>query len=303
MLDTLFTLLWVLSPLVIGFWLPIPSRYMPLINRLLSVLVWAILLLIGMSLAQVHDIGAQFGAIARYVIWLAVCCMGSGLIGLMLLDRRYPLTRTHQTSQDAPNLVLSGTFMQLACLGVGFGIGRMLPIAQGTLSWGIKLALALLILSVGIGLAHSGLRLREVLLDKRGALISLVFCVSVAVGGAIFALTTPSVSLTQGLALSSGYGWYSLSGILMTDRYGAVWGTVALLNDLLRELCALLLIPLIMPRYPSAAVGLGGATSLDFMLPVIQSSGGNTMIPLALSFGCITNLLAPLLMVTFAHFG
>lgn len=303
MLDTLFTLLWVLSPLVIGFWLPLPSCYLPLINRLLSVLVWAILLLIGMSLAQVHNIGAQFGVITRYVVWLAVCCMGSGLLGLMLLDKRYPIPHAHHRQQTAPNIALSGTLMQLACLGAGFAVGRVLPIAQGTLSLGIKLALALLILSVGIGLAHSGLRLREVLLDKRGALVSLVFCISVAMGGVVFALTTPSVSIAQGLALSSGYGWYSLSGILMTDRYGAVWGTVALLNDLLREIGALLLIPLVMPRYPSAAVGLGGATSLDFMLPVIQSSGGSAMIPLALSFGCITNILAPLLMVLFAHFG
>ena len=41
--------------------------------------------------------------------------------------------------------------------------------------------------------------------------------------------------------MSSGYGWYSLSGIVITSAYGAQWGSVALLNDLLRELFALLL--------------------------------------------------------------
>ena len=45
--------------------------------------------------------------------------------------------------------------------------------------------------------------------------------------------------------MSSGYGWYSLSGIVMTSAYGAEWGSVALLNDLLREFFALVVIPLL----------------------------------------------------------
>ncbi len=60
----------------------------------------------------------------------------------------------------------------------------------------------------------------------------------------------------------------------MTEAYGPVWGSVALLNDLAREFFALAFIPMLMRRHPSAAVGVGGATSLDFTLPVIQSSGG-----------------------------
>ena len=51
-------------------------------------------------------------------------------------------------------------------------------------------------------------------------------------------------SVCPGLALASGFGWYSLSAIVMTDAYGAVWGSVALFNDLLREFVALACIPL-----------------------------------------------------------
>ena len=81
-------------------------------------------------------------------------------------------------------------------------------------------------------------------------------------------------------------------------------GEVALLNDLAREFFALAFIPMLMRRHPSAAVGVGGATSLDFTLPVIQSSGGLAVVPLAISFGFIINVLAPVLMVVFstAHF-
>ena len=118
--------------------------------------------------------------------------------------------------------------------------------------------------------------------------------------GVLFAVLKPDVSLSKGLALSSGYGWYSLSGIVMTAAYGPVWGSVALVNDLAREFFALVFIPLLMRQHPSAAVGSGGATSLDFTLPVIQSSGGIEAVPLAISFGFIVNVVSPILMVVFS---
>lgn len=86
----------------------------------------------------------------------------------------------------------------------------------------------------------------------------------------------------------------------MSQAYGSVIGSVAILNDLAREFFALLFIPFIMRRYPSAAVSSGGATSLDFTLPVIQASGGVAMMPLAISFGFITNIMSPVLMVFFS---
>jgi uncharacterized membrane protein YbjE (DUF340 family) len=163
--------------------------------------------------------------------------------------------------------------------------------------------LMILILLVGIGLKGSGITLKEVLLNKRGVEMSVIFTLSVLVGGLIFALMFSDVSWTKGLALASGFGWYSLSAIIMTDAYGAVWGSVALFNDLVREFFALLFIPVFMRKYPSAAVGLGGATSLDFTLPIIQQSGGLKVVPLAISFGFIINIVSPVLMVLFSALG
>ena len=109
-------------------------------------------------------------------------------------------------------------------------------------------------------------------------------------------------SCLSGMTLALGFGWYSLSAIVMTDAYGAIWGSVALFNDLIREFFALIFIPVFMRKYPSASVGLGGATSLDFTLPIIQQSGGLKVVSLAISFGFIINIVAPVLMVLFSSF-
>lgn len=305
MLDNLLSLILILTPLVLGFFVPVPKAWLPIVDQVLGKLVLVILFFIGLSLSQVHNLGSQLGFIIIHVAVLALCCIGSGLIALWWFDKLHPWQRELPHEQPHAAIGMLSSVIQVGSVIVGFIVGRLLPINNLpiTVDSIIKGLLMLLILLVGIQLSHSGMTLRQVLLNKRGVQVSVLFCISVALGGVVFGLMMPNVSIMQGLALSSGYGWYSLSGIVMTDAYGAIWGSVALLNDLLREFLALMFIPLLMRKYPSTAVGLGGVTSMDFTLPVIQSSGGNEVVPLAMSFGFIVNIVSPVLMVLFSSFG
>lgn len=303
MLDNLITLILILTPLIVGFFLPIDKKWLPQINQALNYVVLILLLLIGLSLSQVHNIGSQIGVIVLNVTVLAVLTMGGTLVALIAFDKLYPWQRPLSAPTSKPKISLKTSLLQLGFILIGFTLGNVLPIAGFPLAMFTKGFLMVLVGLVGVSLSHAGMTLKEVLLNKRGVQMSVIFCVAMAVMGVLYAVIMPDMTITQGLALSSGYGWYSLSGIIMTDRYGAVWGSVALLNDLSREFCTLLFVPLIMPRYPSAAVGLGGVTSMDFSLPVIQASGGNEVVPLAMSFGFIVNIVSPILMVVFTSFG
>lgn len=309
MLDNLISLMLILSPLVVGFFLPFPKTWLGLVEQILSKLVLVILFFIGVSLSHVQNIGSQLDFILFNVVVLAICCIGGGAIGLIWFDKKYPWHRTFTPQQRRTGGSLISSVIQLGMVILGFIVGRWIskmaiiqsiPIGIESV---IKGLLMLLILLVGLQLSHSGMTLREVLFNKRGVQVSAIFCVGVAIGGIMFGLIMPEVSLMQGLALSSGYGWYSLSGIVMTDKYGAVWGSVALLNDLSREFLSFIMIPVLMRNFPHTAVSLGGVTSMDFTLPVIQSSGGNEVLPLAMSFGFIVNIISPVLMVIFSSFG
>lgn len=302
-LDNLITLILVLTPLFIGFALPLNKKLIHYSEKMLSYLVYIILTLIGIELAQVQGLGSQIKDIILYVGVLSVLTIGCGLAGLMLFDRLMPWRPTVKNTNTEHKVSIRGSLIQVFCVIFGFLIGGILPSTMMPPENTMTGLLMLLILLVGIGLKGSGITLKEVLLSKRGMQTSVIFTLSVLMGGVIFWLLFDEVSLTQSLALASGFGWYSLSAIVMTDAYGAVWGSIALFNDLVREFFALLFIPLFMRKYPSAAVGLGGATSLDFTLPVIQQSGGLGIVPLAISFGFIINIVAPVLMVVFASFG
>ncbi|PNK61207.1 lysine exporter LysO family protein [Psychrobacter sp. FDAARGOS_221] len=302
-MQNFVTLVLVLAPLFIGFALPLNTKLVHYADKGLSYLVYIILTLIGIELAQVEGLGSQIGDIMLYVSVLSVLTIGFGLVALMIFDRLKPWQPLGNNSHAAPKVSIRGSLVQVCCVVIGYVIGVFLPESYMPPSNSMTWLLMVLILLVGIGLKGSGITLKEVLLSKRGMQTSMIFTLSVLLGGVVFSLLFSEVSLTQSLALASGFGWYSLSAIVMTDAYGAVWGSVALFNDLVREFFALLFIPLFMRKTPSAAVGLGGATSLDFTLPIIQQSGGLGIVPLAISFGFIINIVAPVLMVVFASFG
>lgn len=296
-MDSLMTLLSVLIPMFAGFFIRVPKPYLPALDKVLSVLVYAVLLLIGVSLSRVEDLGSRLDDMALTVLWLFVCTVGANLLALAVLGKLFPW-RIKGKGKG-----VSGSVGQLGCVLLGFASGKLMrDIWMPSESAGMY-CLMLLVFLIGVQLKSSGVSLRQVLVNRRGIRLSVWFMLSSLSGGLLFAASADGVSWTKGLAMASGFGWYSLSGLVMTEAYGAVWGSIMLLNDLARELFALAFIPLLMKRFPDAAVGGGGATSMDFTLPVIQGAGGLEVVPVAVSFGVVVNIAAPFLMVVFSTLG
>lgn len=303
-MQGLITLLLILSPMFIGFALPSSKKWVAVGERALGYLVFALLVVIGIELGLVENLSQQVGNIAKYLVTLMVLTIGLGTLSLLVFDRLCQRPRQKSASKQNPGqpskISLHGSLVQLFCLAVGFGLAKILPHHYLPPQNTTTVLLMVLLFLVGISLKGSGISLKQTLINKQGLQISLVFMGFTLFSGLLFALLFPEVSVKQGLALSSGFGWYSLSGTIMTDAYGAVWGSVALLNDLGREIIALLFIPSLMRHSTSAGIGLGGVTSLDFTLPTILQAGGTQIMPVVISFGFITNVISPILMVFFS---
>ncbi|QBH95851.1 lysine exporter LysO family protein [Limnobaculum zhutongyuii] len=291
----------ILLPLVIGYLIPVKN--LPLlrrINRLLSAMVYVILFFMGISLAFLDNLSANLQMIFLYAGVFFVCIFTANVLALKLLDKQWPWKNNHRQEKLPSRLHMALESLQL-CGVVVFGF--LLGLSQWSwftyASQASEFALIFLLLLVGIQLRNSGMTLKEITLNKRGMVIALVVTISALAGGALAALLL-GLPIKNGLAISSAYGWYSLSGILLTDSLGPVLGSAAFFNDLARELVAIMLIPTLVRSSPSAALGVCGATSMDFTLPVLQRSGGVEMIPPAIVHGFILSLLAPVLMAFFA---
>lgn len=302
--DMLFDVILILLPLICGYLIPLHSTiWLKRLQWLCSQMVYLILFLMGIGLAFVDQLDQHLLPLLRSAGVLTICICGANMLALWWLDRHQ--RQQHEETALAPQskwrMAWESIRMALVVLaGVGLGLlleKNALPVHEWS-NW----ALMLLLLLIGIQMRNSGMSLRQMLVNVWALQIAGLIVLSSWLGGLIAGFLL-GWSWHQSLAISSAFGWYSLSGILVSGELGPLVGSAAFLNDLFRELLALVAIPVLMRRHPSAAVGLGGATALDFTLPIIQRSGGLVMVPIAVVSGFILSLLGPLLMLFFLSLG
>ncbi|MBE0487335.1 lysine exporter LysO family protein [Marinobacter sp.] len=295
----------ILAPLFLGFAIALSNRrLMTVIHYTVEGLVYFILALLGLGLGQMEGLLDQLGTMAGQVSGLVIALLVANMVGLWLFHRWQPMTINADESEARPSyqrLLLAG-LKPLAAVLVGVLLGYFLlpqlPMVDEVATW----ALMLLLFLIGLQLRNAGLSLRKLLMNRQGLGIALALVVSSLVAG-VALIPWLDVPWYQALALASGFGWYSLSGIVIGDALGPAWGGVAFLNDVLREIIALALIPLVIGSRPAMAIGYGGATAMDFTLPVIRSSGGLACVPVAIASGFLLSFLSPVLMGVFLAIG
>jgi len=139
------------------------------------------------------------------------------------------------------SLIIVGFFI----LGIVCGVMHWLPDlnAYGNVSFW---TLCALLFCVGITVGNNTTIIDTFSkLDRRLMLLPLMTIVGTLTSTAIAAIALPHRSLTDCLAVGSGFGYYSLSSIFITQYRGPELGTVALLANIIREVFTLLGAPLL----------------------------------------------------------
>ncbi|HIX02893.1 MAG TPA: lysine exporter LysO family protein [Candidatus Odoribacter faecigallinarum] len=119
-------------------------------------------------------------------------------------------------------------------------------------------------------------------------------------GTALASLLLPSRNLADCLAVGSGFGYYSLSSIFITEYRGAELGTIALAANIIREIITLLGAPLLVCWFGKLApICAGGATTMDTTLPVITRFSGKEFVVISIFHGFIVDFSVPFLVTFF----
>lgn len=108
------------------------------------------------------------------------------------------------------------------------------------------------------------------------------------------------IRLNELLAVGSGFGYYSLSSMIIAKVSGESLALLALLSNIFREIMTIILTPLLV-RYTGgmSPIVSAGATSMDTSLPVIMRYAGQTYVFPAVFNGVVLTLLVPLLVIFF----
>ncbi len=186
-------------------------------------------------------------------------------------------------------LNISYAFFSLA---FGYGAAELfshLDISLHISTWNLLLGFMFLI---GLDLAYSPLD--RSWLNWKILLVPLACIIGSILGALAVSFAISEISLKDLIMLSQGYGFYSMTGIVITQLKDAHLGSIALINDLFREIFSILFMYLIGWRYPRSAISAAGATAMDVTLPMVKQSCGNDFIPHAMVSGFILSVLAPI---------
>lgn len=194
------------------------------------------------------------------------------------------------------SLVIVGFFI----LGVVIGVLH-LNFPTENISDVSFIALCVLMFCVGVSIGHDTTVLRSIVQVPRILLLLPVMTIiGTLMGCAIVSLAMPDRSLTDVLAVGSGFGYYSLSSIFITEYRGPELGTVALLANIVREIVTLLGAPLFARWFgPLAPISVGGATSMDTTLPIITRASGQQFVILSILHGFLVDFSVPFLVTFF----
>ncbi len=169
--------------------------------------------------------------------------------------------------------------------------------------------LYLLMIQVGASIG-SDKNLKEILKTVRPKmlLIPLGTIVGTLSFSAIAALFILRWGFFESMAIGSGFAYYSLSSILITQltepslgiQVATQLGTVALISNILREIYALLGAPIFYKFFGTfAPICVGGATTMDTTLPIITSVCGKNLAFISIFHGILVDFSVPLLVSLF----
>lgn len=296
-MKVIFSLLPILIALVSGYALgkASPDSITRPLTRLISPLVWGLLFLIGFEFGEVISSASSIGLVLKTAVIFSLCTTVVPCV-LILCARgktqAREITRSRKFSMGLVWPPLRECLIALSMVVMGGALFVLQEqVATGFLAMPSSSALLLLlVLLVGVDLA-------QVKLDRRWfsrsmLTVPIFVVVGSLIGGAVAAWMTGE-SLRTSFALSSGYGWFTLSSVLVGDALGQTYGTMALMTDLLRELLAIVVLYALGRHEPHVSIGSAGATALDSTLPIIKQACSPEAVPLALVSGFLLTLLAP----------
>lgn len=202
------------------------------------------------------------------------------------------------------SMIIVGAFI-VGCIAGWLG---WMPEGDSASSLSLWVLFALMF-QVGMGIGSDS-RLREILrtISPRMLLVPCATIVGTIVASAAVSLLLVRWSLPQVLAVGCGFGYYSLSSILIASvgevsmgaQVAAELATIALMANIFREIFTLLLSPLMVRWFsPLAPICAGGATTMDTTLPVITRFSGREWVFVSIAHGMVVDFSVPFLVPFF----
>ncbi len=285
-----------------------------LVDKLLNISLYLLLFFMGVRTGLIDDIAEKLSLIGGLALFFAVLTTFGSVFVVLILKKIF-----HHEQIETPNMPVkekenSSNIKELLshfkdplqlflCVVTGALLAYYTPLFSWFSDSVTNILLYMLLFFVGVQMVQNNTDVISVLKNPISILLPLATLIGTLLASSLIPIFT-DIKMFEALAIGSGLGWYSLSGVLITELGDPVLGSIAFLSNLFRESIAFLMIPLLASYYkPHASISIAGATSMDVTLPIIEKSNGTAYVPLSIAHGVILTLIIPFLVPFFYAFG
>ena len=205
---------------------------------------------------------------------------------------------------------MKNNLIVLAIFGIGCLAGAGFQPEADMHNWSLCILYALM-LQVGIGIgSNRGLQQELKKLSPKMLLVPAATITGTLAFSAAASLLLSQWSVFDCMAVGSGFAYYSLSSILITQykepyiglQLATELGTIALLSKIIREMMSLVGAPLIRKYFGQLApISAAGVNSMDVLLPSITRCSGKEVMPIAIFHGILIDLSVPFFVNLFCN--
>ncbi|MGI6433136.1 MAG: lysine exporter LysO family protein [Sphaerochaetaceae bacterium] len=265
---------------------------------LLDVVLYLLLFLMGVNTGSIPNIGEHILMMGIDALIATILVLGGSIASAVLLGLIFS-KRVSRSARLRQPITLEKLKNPLRMMGVVL-LGLLGSALTPWFGWFddslITIILYLMLFFVGMQMVQQEIELLPLLRSPMILLLPLATIIGTYAGILLFPLFS-NYTIRQALTMVSGFGWYSLSGVMISSLGDPRLGAVSFLSNLFREMFSFVLVPFL-AAFSSASfssISVGGATSMDVMLPLLRKSLGETAVPLAIVHGMILSLLGPFL--------
>ena len=282
----------------------------PWLVMLQTVAMLSLITALGIKLGADDQVISSLGRIGLSASAIALSSM-AGSLGIVTLLRRFILKLDRfgcaggmavQTGNSAETGKADHTMTLFIVAAVLIGMAAGHFLMRNIADWCgtvIDFGLYLILFLVGLDMGQQGEALGEI----RSAGIRALLIPFGTAFGSLLAAALISLSLScnakEAMAVSAGFGWYSLAPSLLAS-YSSTLSATAFLSNVIRELVAILVIPAVAKHvgYLECA-SLPGAAAMDTVLPVVVEATHRRIAIYSFTSGVVLSLLVPILVPLF----
>lgn len=205
---------------------------------------------------------------------------------------------------------MKNNLIVLAIFGIGCLAGAGFQPEADMHNWSLCILYALM-LQVGIGIGSNRSLQQELKkLSPKMLLVPAATITGTLAFSAAASLLLSQWSVFDCMAVGSGFAYYSLSSILITQfkepsiglQLATELGTIALLSNIIREMMSLVGAPFIRKYFGQLApISAAGVNSMDVLLPSITRCSGKEVMPIAIFHGILIDLSVPFFVNLFCN--